>query len=134
MIFANAKVIIIIGFTVEDIGVSVESTNLVLHFNYKMKIRTTFIILFLLTALMITSCRSRRGTRQQRQAFNTEEQMQKDSEKASEDLREYHYDKQADKTKEMMKETKKRNKKLKKSKREPFFKRLFGGNRSKGCN
>lgn len=112
---------------------SVENTNLVLHFTFKMKIRTTFIIIFLFTAVMISSCRSRKGSKQQRQAYNTEEQMQKDSEKASEDLREYHYDKQADKTKEMMKESKKRNKKLKKSKREPFFKRLFGGN-NKGCN
>ena len=98
-----------------------------------MKIRTTFIIIFLLSAVLLSSCRSRRDTKQQRQAYNTEDQMEKDSEQASEDFREYHYDLQADKTQEMMKASKKRNKKLKKSKREPFFKRLFGG-KSKGCN
>jgi len=99
-----------------------------------MKFRPTIILILLLSALMISSCRSRRGSRSQQQAYEAQDQLKKDQEKAYAEYRQHHYDLQADKTQEMMKESKKRNKQLKNRGREPFFKRLFGGNRAKGCH
>ncbi|MEN8223935.1 MAG: hypothetical protein ABFS05_01130 [Bacteroidota bacterium] len=99
-----------------------------------MKTKTTFLILFLFSAVLLSSCRSSRGTRQQRQAYQMEDQMKEDSEKASAEYRQHQYDIQAEKTQEMMKKSKKRNKQLKDRNREPFFKRIFGKKRSKGCN
>ena len=98
-----------------------------------MKFRPTIIILLLLSAVMISSCRSRGGN-SQKQAYEAQDQLKKDQDEAIAEYRQHHYDIQANKTQEMMKESKKRNKKLKNRGREPFFKRIFGGNRAKGCN
>ena len=101
----------------------------------KMKIKNIFIILILATSILSSSCRSSRGTKAQRQAYQSEDQLKEDQEQAVEAYKEYHYDLQADQTKEMIKRSKKRNRQLKKNKnRESFVDRMFKRNRSKGCN
>ena len=100
-----------------------------------MKIKTILILLILATGILSSSCRSSRGTKGQRQAYQAEDQLKEDQDKAIAAYKEHHYDIQADQTREMINKSRKRNKQLKKSKnRESFVDRMFKRKRPKSCN
>jgi hypothetical protein len=99
-----------------------------------MRIKTILIVLLLVSGILFSSCRSRRGTKAQRQAYDSEEQLKTDNDEMVAEYKEHHYDLQADQTKEMIKQSKKRNKQLQRSKKESWFDRVFRPKRSKNCN
>ncbi len=97
-----------------------------------MKTKGVIIIILIVSASAVMSCRARM-TPSERRAYRMEKQMKKENEKIVEDYLEHHYNIQPDETQAMMKNSKKRAKKINGRRQESFFVRIFGKNRSKGC-
>ncbi len=91
------------------------------------------IIILIVSASTVMSCRARM-TPSERRAYRMEKQMKKENEKLVEDYLRHHYNIQPDETQAMMKNSRKRAKKVNRMRHKSFIDRIFGNNRSKGCD
>ncbi len=104
-------------------------------FNRKrfMKCRLFILVLVIIFALGMHSCRSSRMSAAQRKSVKIEKQMKKDSQLQQQTLKKKHYDIQSESTRAMMKKSKKKAKSLNHQRGQGFFERLFGGKKKKSC-
>jgi len=98
-----------------------------------MKTKGIVIIILIVSVSMVMSCRSRM-TPSERRAYRMEKQMKKENEKLVRQYHEHHYNIQPDETQAMMKNSKKRAKKINRQRQKSFVERIFGKNKSKGCD
>ncbi|MCD4724332.1 MAG: hypothetical protein K8R63_05765 [Bacteroidales bacterium] len=99
-----------------------------------MKFKILSIIVLIIAATTISSCRSSRLTKEQRTAEKLEKQMIIANEKAVKAYKAHHFSIQPDETQKMMKASKKHARKINRRKRHSFIDRVFRRKNSKNCS